>query len=205
MNLAIKSIEQRMTIEEEWLIASILDPAQVKSNLVFSHLEKRNTTLRDILIKFIQQTEIEDILNDSATSSNTSTNMTTVQEIEEMGPAKRLRLEMLQELDSDENSDMVCDNSIEKEIDQYLFIAATYPKNDDVLLFWKQNKETLPHLYSLARKILGLSLTSSFCEHAFSLSGALLNKKRSKLNPVRAHKQLFVNANYNLYASQRQN
>ena len=183
----------------------MLKYAQVKSNLVFSHLEKRNTTLRDILIKFIQQTEIEDILNDSATSSNTSTNMTTVKEIEEMGPAKRLRLEMLQELDSDENSDMVCDNSIEKEIDQYLFIAATYPKNDDVLLFWKQNKETLPHLYSLARKILGLSLTSSFCEHAFSLSGALLNKKRSKLNPVRAHKQLFVNANYNLYASQRQN
>lgn len=191
-----------MVVDDEWIVAACLDPAQIKSNILSAQLEKKNSTIRETLIKFIQQTEIEQNSNRLSSSSSSITNIE--RDPQAIGPAKRLRLEMLQELASEEISEN-SDNYIELEIDQYLFIASTYPKHEDVMQFWKQNKQTLPNLHKLVRQILGLSLTSSACEHAFSLSGTLLNKKRSKLNPVIAHKQLFINANYNVYASQRQN
>lgn len=202
--LCIQSIEERMKIEDEWLVASILDPAQVKSILVSTFLEKKNTTIRNIILKFVQLNGIEGNTNENVgTSSNISSDPLNVHDVQSMGVAKRLRLEMLQELEPETSSERAI-NSIDNEIDQYLLIASSYPRQDDVLKFWSQNKFILPRLFKLALNILGLSLTSSFCEHAFSISGALLNKKRSKLNPVRAQKQLFINANYKIYESQRQ-
>lgn len=198
--LAIQSIEKRLVIEDEMLVACLLDPGQIKSNFVSVQLEKKKTTVKEILLKFMQKTVPESNQNVACTSINSPL----VQENQDFGPAKRLRLEMLRELDTEESSNAISDRSTEHEIDKYHLLASSISKHEDVIQFWRQNKINLPNLFELARNILGLSLTSSFCEHAFSLSGALLNKRRSKLNPVRAQKQLFVSANYEFYASHRQ-
>lgn len=68
----------------------------------------------------------------------------------------------------------------------------------DPLTFWRNNEKLFPHLAALAFSLLSVPMTTAKSESAFSVSGALLRDRRSKIDPLRAEKVLFLYDNYNL-------
>lgn len=84
--------------------------------------------------------------------------------------------------------------SIEQELMNFREIA----NENDVLDFWKEKANVFPNLAVLADLLLGIPMTSSKSEGAFSTAGALLRKSRSRIDPLRAEKILFIHDNYHL-------
>lgn len=72
-------------------------------------------------------------------------------------------------------------------------------KNEiNVLDFWKRKANCFPNMASLADFLLGIPMTTSTSEGAFSTASSLLRKRRSKIDPLRAEKILFIHDNYHL-------
>lgn len=82
------------------------------------------------------------------------------------------------------------------EINRYQQLCLAFDsKNDDIYLFWRRMVGQLPVLFSLARVLLAIPISSADAERSFSVAGALLRAKRASMNPLRAHKVLFVHDN----------
>ena len=85
---------------------------------------------------------------------------------------------------------------IDDEIEKYFSLALMFSINNNILEFWKENQSTLPLLCQLARIVLGLPATSAAAESKFSVAGTLIAANRSKLNPEKAKRLLYVHDNY---------
>ena len=66
---------------------------------------------------------------------------------------------------------------------------------DDILKWWKTQRETFPRLSQLARFVFAIPATSAPSERIFSLAGLTLNVKRSRLAPSAVDKIIFVHEN----------
>ena len=81
-----------------------------------------------------------------------------------------------------------------KEVDRYM--DETYTR-DDPLKWWATNQHSYPRCMShLARKYLAIPASSVPSERIFSLTGNLVNKKRSQLSPENIDRLVFLNKNY---------
>jgi len=69
--------------------------------------------------------------------------------------------------------------------------------------FWTGNKEKLPNLYKLARKVLSTPASSVYSERLFSEYGTIYEDKRSRLLPRRSQRMLFLHHNYKCLATTR--
>lgn len=71
--------------------------------------------------------------------------------------------------------------------------------DDDILTFWQSQEKSYPRLSKIAKVLLGVPITSSKAESAFSIAGCLIRKDRASLDPFRIEKALFVHDNYDLF------
>ncbi|KAI8123128.1 hypothetical protein CVS40_6126 [Lucilia cuprina] len=62
----------------------------------------------------------------------------------------------------------------------------------------EENEEYYPNLSKLANFCFGIPATSASTEEAFSVVGACITAKRSRLNPFTVKRQLFVHDNNHL-------
>lgn len=84
--------------------------------------------------------------------------------------------------------------SVENELTQFKDIM----DDEDVLSFWKQKAGQFSNLAAVAEVLLPIPITTAKSESAFSIAGALLRKQRSRLDPLRAERILFIHDNYHL-------
>ncbi|KAG5673335.1 hypothetical protein PVAND_003394 [Polypedilum vanderplanki] len=192
----LSSTEKRFTPHKEYLLASILDHAQCRSNFVAKTCEDYGCTPLDIINEFLELYDFQrSVSNDSVEINESQTQNIT----QELSPVMNAKLSLLMEIEGTEEEIIV--NSIEDEFNKYLALSLKTPRSADVLTFWINNQNELPNLTKLARIVLSLSPTSSECERSFSLAGVLLNKQRASMNPTKARKAILINANYNLVSS----
>ncbi|XP_045770021.1 zinc finger BED domain-containing protein 4-like [Maniola jurtina] len=91
------------------------------------------------------------------------------------------------------------ESAIENECWKYFSTACPEdlePYGGDVLQYWKDRKTSMPSLYTLARSILNIPATSTPSERVFSTAGLVITAKRSRLNPLRLNRIIFVHDNY---------
>jgi len=80
------------------------------------------------------------------------------------------------------------------EIDKYLQ-EPLLPRNEDVLVWWKQNQYVYPRLFQIVKKRFCIMGTSVPCERIFSKAGQTITKKRSRLLSTKFEKIIFLNFN----------
>ncbi|XP_046804672.1 uncharacterized protein LOC124419407 [Lucilia cuprina] len=86
-------------------------------------------------------------------------------------------------------------SDLQKEIKSYFDV----PNEDaECLEWWQKNEEMFPNIALLANFCFGIPATSASSEEAFSVAGACITAKRSRLNPSTVKRQLFVHDNYHL-------
>ena len=86
------------------------------------------------------------------------------------------------------------------EIDQYTAMQPIDP-SENPLEWWASRSSTLPKLASVARKYLAIPATSVPCERLFSVSGNIMNKRRTRLSSTTFGKIVFCNANEKRYGT----
>jgi len=70
---------------------------------------------------------------------------------------------------------------------------------DDVLAWWKSQKDIYPKLSLLAKTILAIPATSALSERVFSTAGLTVNAKRSSLTPsISVDNVVFIHKNATL-------
>jgi hypothetical protein len=90
---------------------------------------------------------------------------------------------------------VVSSDPITDEIEDYLKLDVSC---DDVLQFWRSSKDTFPHLKRLSQVILAIPATSTPSEKVFSITGLIVNAKRTMLAPENIGKIQVIHDNYDL-------
>ena len=85
------------------------------------------------------------------------------------------------------------------EIGRYQTAVVTPDKT--ILIWWKENDFFPPNISQLAKKYLAIPASSISSERVFSLAGALVNKKRSRLNGDNIDMIITLNKNMDYYWS----
>jgi hypothetical protein len=80
-------------------------------------------------------------------------------------------------------------------INQYLACKATSEEEDKPLLFWKKHESQYPAMAALAKIYLCISCSSVAVESMFSITGLILNSRRSSLAPWRLNYLSFIHNN----------
>lgn len=88
------------------------------------------------------------------------------------------------------------DSSLENEL--HRFSNVTCNENDSILEFWRANEKDFPKLGKVAKVLLGIPMSSSKSESAFSVAGSLIRKDRASIMPYRIEKTLFIHDNYDI-------
>lgn len=78
------------------------------------------------------------------------------------------------------------------ELGQY-FKLPLLPRNEDPLIWWKQNSHVFPLISSVAKVYLSVIATSVPSERLFSKAGELISLKRNRLKPKNINMLLFLN------------
>lgn len=85
--------------------------------------------------------------------------------------------------------------SLQEELNRFSTVNCN---EEDIMEFWKSNEKDYPKLAKIARVLLGIPMTSSKSEGAFSTTGCLMRKDRASLTLYRIERTLFVHDNYDL-------
>lgn len=86
-------------------------------------------------------------------------------------------------------------NGIDFELSRFANIKVQEP---DVLSFRRDEEPNYPTMAAIANVLLSKPATSAASENAFSVAGALISRRRSSIDPLRARKMLFIHDNYDL-------
>lgn len=69
------------------------------------------------------------------------------------------------------------------------------PCDENMLTFWNKNKQKLPKMALIAKKLLCIPATSTPSEWAFSACGYTLNERRARMNTETLEKLMFLKYN----------
>lgn len=212
---SLANLESRLQIRDEFIAASILDPGQVNSALIKSLYACPLALMKILWEKYEldddEHTQPSPVLSQIASPSSPSSPSSPQAEpspvrlflnflhifsfhiFQTAMMSKRMKL--INKHISPATAVEVLD--LDVEFYQYLNLAPSWSHND-VSVFWKAHRKSLPKLFKIARIVLAVSATSVICERAFSIAGIVVNKQTSSLHHVTVHRKLFVHHNYPL-------
>ena len=104
-----------------------------------------------------------------------------VDDLEGQGPPKKKGRFLSTLCVSDGEGDDEREFNVESEMDRYAR-EKTIGSKDDPLQWWKRIKNIFPVMCHLAKKYLCMQATSTTAEHAMSLLGNIVSKKRCQLS-----------------------
>jgi hypothetical protein len=196
-------LDARFPLNSFIIIATLLDPASKNKKYLNMTLDDK----RNLLIAAIQKAQMGAVITvgfDRSTSAaapgSDSTDMVSTsgaehlsldyQSQEESSVSKPKKLKVMDEFE-DEDSD----GGVFATVTQYLSSneKPTDEERADPLLFWRNSKYTV--LASLARTYLTASASSVPCEAMFSITGMMLNGRRSSLAPHTFNRLIFLHDN----------
>ncbi|CAF4101875.1 unnamed protein product, partial [Rotaria sordida] len=210
--LLFQNLNKRFPVIPLNICGFLLDPSQLKID-ISRYLTQNRTTKELILLEMIKKFKIHDVPQASTTTENISTRApsshSTARTTTSSSSMKRnLSVENLSE--PVQNLKKLRENLIQKhtpisvpfvdpianEIEKYLRLDVNC---DDVLRFWRLSGDTFPHLKILAQVVLAIPVTSTPSEQVFSITGLILNAKRTMLLPENVGKIQMIHDNYNLF------
>jgi hypothetical protein len=86
-------------------------------------------------------------------------------------------------------------NKNKNEFEIYLNSDLRLDENADLFEFWMQQRENLPQLFQLAKQVLIIPTSNTCVERMFSVSGATVTEKRTRLAIEKIDKMIFFNRN----------
>lgn len=86
-------------------------------------------------------------------------------------------------------------STLEDELDRFSNVMCN---EESILEFWKTSEKDFPKLGKIAKTLLGIPMSSSKSESAFSVAGSLIRKDRAAITPYRIEKTLFIHDNYDI-------
>ena len=87
------------------------------------------------------------------------------------------------------------DTNKKSEFESYLNSDLRLQQSENLLQFWMQQRENYPRLFGLAKQILIIPASNTCIERIFSVSGAIVTGKRSRLAIEKIDKIMFLNKN----------
>ena len=91
---------------------------------------------------------------------------------------------------------LIENKTVDDEIREYISTRLTEkPDPDNVLQWWRFNKDRFPALSKLARCVLCIPASSAPSERAFSVCGRIIEERRTCLAPQAINDILFLNSN----------
>jgi hypothetical protein len=173
-----EALERRLPVTELQVVAAMLDPSLRHLDAVQEFLTTRGINAVDLLSRCIDKyvgDDSSEIVQQTAKPAFSQKEM----------PWKKAKMELL--------SKHSCTLSgPSREIQQYRCLSM---ETDNPLEWWGTQKATYKQLSQLARAILPIPATSAPSERIFSLTGVLINAKRSSLSPSTVDKVVFVHEN----------
>lgn len=183
--ILIQGFGNRFPITNSMVAAALLDPSaqhlEAVSTWLFDNNKTRSEVLLDAMIEF-------DINRDNEHNQQIQNTMTIT------GPNRsdNIRLTLLKKHSVYTTSS---GNSLEYELNNFVNIK---DEVTDVLHFWRTQELNYPNMAEVAKVLLSKPVSSAKSESAFSIAGALISKKRARIEPLRAQKVLFIHDNYKL-------
>jgi hypothetical protein len=86
-------------------------------------------------------------------------------------------------------------NKNKGEFEMYLNSDLRFDENADLFEFWMQQGENYPQLFHLSKQLLIIPASNTCVEGMFSVSGATIIEKRTRLTIGKIDKMLFLNRN----------
>jgi hypothetical protein len=95
------------------------------------------------------------------------------------------------------NNDMTNAMRAHRELDAYLQLDLTkctysQEKNDNLLLFWKEQEFLLPNLAKLSKKIFTIPASFAAVGRSFSAAGHTISQRRTNINPSTVNDMMLV-------------
>lgn len=180
----LANIDKRFPVTKTMVAAALLDTRFMSLNEINIYLEKINTTRTAFLAAYVKEiiNYTPDTLNVPSSSSNGKNNISLLQKL-----SKKHSFNPCQDKD----------HPIDQECWRYIAAADPMePKDGDLLAYWNSRKEAFPNLSVLAKALLCIPVTSTQSERVFSVAGLAFTAKRSRLNPIRVNKIIFIHDNY---------
>jgi hypothetical protein len=183
--LILANIDKRLPLTDSVTLATLLDPTtkslvnmtdSEKEDLLYNAVIDSEPTDQRTNVDVVQVTPVNRAISSSQSSAPLSKKLKLVQK---HAPVLEQR-----------------DSGIREEIRSYLRHVPGHA-DDDPLVFWRQDHYS--SLRPAAKKHLTRSAASVPVENLFSVTGILLNGKRSSLAPHRANWLTFIHDNYEHY------
>ena len=179
------NLDKRFPMTSFVKVASLLDPASKNKKYIEMSFDDK----RDLLLSCLRPDQVQFTgLIPGTVNDNNVIDVRTETE----PSSKRLKL-------TDAFEDEVCDDDVYASVVQYL--SSTEKPTDDErgnpLLYWKNSKHVA--LSALARKYLTVNASSVLVESMFSVTGLLINGRRSSMAPHTMNKLSSVHDNFLLF------
>lgn len=81
------------------------------------------------------------------------------------------------------------------ELEEYLNLNVQLHEDDDILLFWRQNRSKFPILTSIVQDYYAIPASNTIVERLFSSSKNTVSDKRTRLSTDKINKLLFLKTN----------
>jgi hypothetical protein len=173
----ITNIEKKLTITDYHISATFLTPA-VKNLTMLSESEI-DKTLQNIA-NIIQNIKLNNL-----TQSNES-------------PAKMLKLDECLTMFAEINAEPNSESSFAEVVRYYNFQFNFEDFQMDPILFWHNYKDRFPRLYQLFLQVFSVPATNLSSERNFNYTGLVLSDRRSRLDPEKVDRILFMRSNTDL-------
>ena len=73
-----------------------------------------------------------------------------------------------------------------------LAINTSNDTSDDPLAFWKTNRDCLPNMCILAKRVFSVPASSAAVERTFSSAGVIISQRRTNINPAIVNDMILV-------------
>ena len=84
-------------------------------------------------------------------------------------------------------------SNVDEELEKYLTSKSMIHDegDDDILLYWRENREVFPLIASIAREVLAIPASNTSVERLFSLCKNTVTDKRTRLGAEKLNKLMF--------------
>lgn len=191
-SILLQHIHARFPTTNEMICAAILDPSVQNSVAITEYLDEKGVTREDVVKAYARDNNI--CIDECDEVDNTC-------EIPEAEPPLKmhvmgnLKAYLLKRHAVVKNAPA---RSIASEIRKFREVEIDVNNEPPILNFWKMNEEKFPLLSKIAKVIFGQPVSTAKSETSFSTAGAVITAKRSRLDPMKVEKILFIHDNYNL-------
>ena len=196
-----KEFSQRFTgLDASIMWTSLLDPRFGFGSSHWKESEKESA--KALLIREVKKLAMEQMNVEISTENSCSSDESCHNNDEEFDfnfhQPKRSAEERRLSSDLCLQEERICIEA-EQEVNLYLNAISTsvYPKNFDLLEFWRKNHSKYFHVARVARKWLCVTATLTPSERVFSICGIVNSAKRSSMSGKSIQSQVFVHNNLN--------